>query len=277
MCEPVLIGLRSPAVGPEGPPATAPPHRSRVCRAPVRAQRPRGGSLVAMRPAIASAALTLSLLPAAGCHGSAPTGKPAPTESTAPAEDAEPAAPLTPRERDRRGDEHLLAGRFDEAMADFDAFLAAEPGHAAHHWRRGIACYYAARYDEGAAQFELHRSVNSDDVENAVWHFLCVARVRGVDEARAALLPVGPDPRAPMTTVYELFAGRATSEDVLAAADDAGTPDALFFGQLYVGLHHEALGETAAARRHLGLAATTFARPHYMGAIARMHAALPSD
>ncbi len=182
------------------------------------------------------------------------------------------APPLSPRQRDRRGDEHLFAGRFDEAIADFDAFLEAEPALEAHHWRRGIAYYYAGRYEEGAAQFVLHRTVNPDDVENAAWHFLCKARATSVDVARAALLPVGPDQRDPMREVYELFAGRGTPEDVLEGAASSRQQDAVFFAHLYLGLYHEALGQPAEAREHIELAATTHGRAHYMGRVARLHA-----
>ena len=85
-----------------------------------------------------------------GCSGS---GRVEPARSapgelvSAPAEERL----LSPRERDRRGDEHLFAGRFDEAIADYDAFLAVEPAFDAHHWRRGIACYYAEAWDEGCS------------------------------------------------------------------------------------------------------------------------------
>jgi lipoprotein NlpI len=50
------------------------------------------------------------------------------------------------------------------------------------------------------AQFELHRTVNPADVENAAWHFLRGARWVTA-KARAALLPVGPDSRVPMRQI----------------------------------------------------------------------------
>ena len=211
---------------------------------------------------------------------------PEPREVEAPdLEPSDPGSPrldstseqLTPRERDRRGDQHLFAGRFEQAIADFDAFLEAEPELDPHHWRRGIAYYYAGRFAEGAAQFVRHRTVNPDDVENAVWHFLCEARARGVEEARAALLPVGPDPRVPMRAVYELFAGRGSEEAVLRAAASSSQRDARFFAHLYLGLWFDATGDRARAREHLRLAATRHGRSHYMGRIARVHASLLDD
>ena len=80
---------------------------------------------------------------------------------------------------DRRGDVNLKLGKFAEAVADFDAYLKLKPTEGPYHWRRGIALYYAGKYAEGAKQFESHKAVNPEDVENAVWHFLCVAREKG--------------------------------------------------------------------------------------------------
>ena len=60
--------------------------------------------------------------------------------------------------------------------------------------------------------------MNPDDVENAAWHFLCVARAESPAKARAALLPVGPDARVPMREVYQMFRGTLTPEQVLSAA-----------------------------------------------------------
>src|SRR5204863_2991600 len=116
---------------------------------------------------------------------------------------------------------------------------------AAQHWQRGISCYYAGRYDDGRKQFELHQTVNPNDVENAAWHFLSVARSAGLAKARASLLPVSGDSRVPMTQIYALFAGKAKADDVLAAAQGGYASPAklnrhLFYSHLYVGLYYEA-------------------------------------
>lgn len=183
---------------------------------------------------------------------------------------------LTALERDQRGDAFLKAGFFREAIADFDAFLAARPELEAQHWRRGIAFYYAGEFAKGVRQFEVHRGVNPADVENAAWHFLCKARLSGVEAARAALLPCKPDARVPMMTVYELFRGAAKPEDVLRAARAPRAARqaeaALFYAHLYLGLYAEALGQKKRAKRHLDLAAREHTSPYYMGDVARMHA-----
>ena len=103
-------------------------------------------------------------------------------------------------------------GRFAQSAATFDEVAKAVPDEAPQLWQRGIALYYAGRYGDCRRQFESHRTVNPDDVENAAWHFLCVAREQTPDKARAALLPVGPDARVPMREVYQMFRGALSAE-----------------------------------------------------------------
>ena len=78
-------------------------------------------------------------------------------------------------------------GRFAESSAAFDSLAKAAPERAPYLWQRGIALYYAGRYEDCRRQFESHRAVNPDDVENAAWHFLCVARDESPAKARAGL------------------------------------------------------------------------------------------
>ena len=178
----------------------------------------------------------------------------------------------------RRGEGHFRLGHFKESVADFDKVIELEPDREPHHWQRGISLYYAGEFDRGARQFEKHKLVNPDDVENAAWHYLCVARARGVEKARQSLIPVAGDRRVPMAQVQLLFAGRATPDDVLAAVKAGNPAEAelrgrLFYAHLYIGLHHEAAGNAGAAREHILLAAEKYADDDYMGDVARVHAA----
>jgi lipoprotein NlpI len=119
--------------------------------------------------------------------------------------------------------------------------------------------------------------VNPNDVENAAWHFLCVAKLKGLNAAREALLPVGDDPRVPMKQVLALYAGKCKPEEVLAAAEKgegAARRNQLCFAHLYLGLYFEALGDAAKAREHILQAAGPFRMDHYMGKVAVMHAKL---
>src|SRR5579885_1676075 len=77
------------------------------------------------------------------------------------------------------------AGRIAASAAGFDKVARLAPDYAPQLWQRGIALYYAGRYRDCRAQFESHRTVNPNDVENAAWHFLCVARAESPEKARA--------------------------------------------------------------------------------------------
>src|ERR1051326_8479707 len=133
--------------------------------------------------------------------------------------------------------------RVAESIAGFDRVAKLVPDYAPQLWQRGIALYYAGRYKDCRAQFESHRTVNPDDVENAAWHFLCVARPKSPAKAKAALLPVGPDLRKPMREIYQMFRGELMPDQVLAAAGDGKDLGAEFYARLYVALYYEAAGD----------------------------------
>jgi lipoprotein NlpI len=161
--------------------------------------------------------------------------------------------------------------RITEAAAGFDRVAQLVPAMAPQLWQRGIVLYYAGRYKDCRAQFESHRTVNPNDVENAAWHFLCVARAESPEQAKKALLPVGPDPRLPMRQIYEMFQGRRRPDDVIAAA--GATTESQFYAHLYVGLYAEALGNKGLASEHItAAAADRFAEAGgYMHRVAKVH------
>jgi len=178
-----------------------------------------------------------------------------------------------------RGAAHFKLAHVDESIADFDKFIELKPDQAPYHWQRGISYYYAGRFEDGRKQFESHQKVNPDDVENAAWHFLCVARSAGVEKARASLIPVKDDGRVPMLQIHALFAGKADPEDVLRAAH-AGEPPAaelkrrLFYAHLYLGLCFEARSDAPAAYEHISKAARQYGADDYMSDVARVHLVL---
>jgi lipoprotein NlpI len=170
-----------------------------------------------------------------------------------------------------RAIDDFLAGRITESVAGFDEVVKLAPDAAPQLWQRGIALYYAGRYRDCRAQFESHRTVNPNDVENPAWHFLCVARAESPDRARAALLPVGPDQRSPMREIYQMFKGTMTPDAVLKAAGNDLSSQ--FYAELYVGLYYDAMGDAARAREHLSIAASSkFANAGgYMYRVATLH------
>jgi lipoprotein NlpI len=177
----------------------------------------------------------------------------------------------SPRDVLDRAINDFLSGRVGESVAGFDRVAALAPDAAPQLWQRGIALYYVGRYDDCRKQFESHRTVNPNDVENPAWHFLCVAHAESPQRARAALLPVGPDQRSPMREIYEMFKGAISPEAVLKAGGQSLS--ARFFAELYVGLYYEATGNRAAGLAHLkAAAAEEFARAGgYMHRVATLH------
>ncbi|MBA3698070.1 MAG: hypothetical protein H0W78_04370 [Planctomycetes bacterium] len=161
----------------------------------------------------------------------------------------------------------------------FDKVIELAPGAAPQLWQRGLSLYYAGRFADGRAQFELHQTVNGNDVENAAWHFICVVKTDGLAAARKAFIPIAGDARIPMREIHALYAGTGTAEAVLRAADADGQPteaerDQLCYAHLYLGLYYEAAGDAALARTHMRRAAIDYRMDHYMGKVAQVHVKL---
>lgn len=169
---------------------------------------------------------------------------------------------------------HFKAGRIAESVSGFDQATKLQPEAAPHLWQRGIALYYAERYKDCREQFESHRTVNPNDVENAAWHFMCVARQSNEAKAKRALLPVGPDSRAPMKEIYAMFQGGMSPDAVIRSAGTDWT--AQFYAHLYAGLFYDAIGKTSEALRQIRLAAQDKYADHggYMHDVALVHLAV---
>jgi len=182
--------------------------------------------------------------------------------------------PDSPRLYQTRGETHFYLGNIEQSISDFDRVIELVPNQEPRHWQRGISYYYAGEFAKGVAQFELHQTVNPQDVENAVWHFICKARLDGMEAARESLIPIERDHRVPMSQIWDLFSGEATPETVLDAARVAGSRQALCYAHLYLGLYYEALGRDELAEKHLRLAATDHFVDNYMGRVAKVHLAL---
>jgi lipoprotein NlpI len=182
-----------------------------------------------------------------------------------------------PQELFNQAVELFFAAKPVESARLFDQLVNLAPAVEPELWQRGLALYYADRFAAGRAQFELHKEVNPNDVENPAWHFLCVAKLEGVDAARAKLLPVGEDSRVPMKEILALFKGEGDEAAVLEAAgqgEGEARKNQLCYAHLYLGLFHEAAGTTEKARQHITQAAGPFKMDHYMGRVAVMHAKL---
>lgn len=179
----------------------------------------------------------------------------------------------------RDGIQFFYNAKPKESVAAFNKVIQLVPKAAPQLWQRGLSLYYTEDFKEGRIQFELHQTVNPHDVENAAWHFICVARAENVEAARKALISIEGDARVPMKEVHDLFSGKGTEEAVIAAANkgDPGSEDLrnqLCYAHLYLGLYHEALGYTDKAKEHMLKAARDYKMDHYMGKTAQVHVKL---
>ena len=168
----------------------------------------------------------------------------------------------------QRGMMQFKLGRIAASIDDFDRAEQISPTITPYLWQRGLSYYYAARFADGARQFEVDLQVNAHDVEETVWRYLCQAQLHGAETARQELLPVRNDPRPVMATVYELFAGACHVETLLAMARDRRER---FYSRLYAGLYFEAQRDEERAQGCMTEAAAMQVFDDYMGWLAIVH------
>ena len=172
------------------------------------------------------------------------------------------------------GQYYFFAAEIDSSLKHFDMVVQLNPDSEPYLWQLGITQYYAEEFERGKRLFEIHRTVNGNDVENSAWHFLCVAQLQSAEAAEKILIPVTGDTRVPMAEVQRMFAGELPPEDVIKAASNGH--NALCYAHLYVGLYHEAFGNDELGLKHIKLAATDYKHDHYMGIVAQVHLQLRS-
>lgn len=182
----------------------------------------------------------------------------------------------------QRADALFFLGRFKAAVADYDQMMQLDPKLADSHWRRGIALFYADRFRDAAAQFESYHSFDQVDRENGIWRYLSQHKAYGREKAREGLLKYEKDDREPFPSVYKLFAGSMTPQNILepiTASELSATEreKRLFYAHLYIGLNHAVEGELVAAQQHLRLSTlnnwgpVAGYGPHYMWHVGRLH------
>lgn len=187
-----------------------------------------------------------------------------------------------------RGRARFCLSKFADAVEDFDRYVALRPAAASRQWERGIACYYAGQFTEGAKQFALYQTYHDNDVENSVWRYLCMAqdeklgkRPQRLKQAREAILPIRNDRRQGMMKVYDLYRGEASVKELLAAVkptEEQPSTGPLFYAQLYIGLYHEVQGDRKQAEKMIALAANEHHKDarqgrvnHFMYEVAAVH------
>ncbi len=184
-------------------------------------------------------------------------------------------APRDPGTALQAADIYLRAGKVEWAVRLFDRYLKSKRQDLPQLWQRGIALYFMGEYQAAASQFEVHRTVNPNDVENAAWHFLCVAKAESPSEAKAKLLPAPGDPRPPMDEVLKMLSSGdqkiVTNKVESLPIGSKERESAQFYGDFYLGLYADATGRPDDARKFMYKAAENAPR-NYMGDVARVYA-----
>ncbi len=177
----------------------------------------------------------------------------------------------------QRGMVRFQLAKIDDSIADFDCAEELEPKITPYLWQRGLSYYYAARYQEGAKQFEIDLTVNRHDAEETIWQYLCLAKYLGVAEAQKAMGKARAeriafsqnDSRLIMCQISSFYAGDCTAEE-LAAGNQQGKRGN-FYTHLYLGLYYEVAGDLEQGQRYIVKAAKDFAIADYMWYLACVH------
>lgn len=181
--------------------------------------------------------------------------------------------PKDPKAYIQRGMVNFKLAKINESIQDFDMAEQLDARLKPYLWQRGLSYYYAERFAEGAQQFEIDLTVNTQDIEETVWRYLCIARLASVAEARSSLLMVKNDPRRVMRGVYDLYAGNCTPDDVLSVGELEGE-GSKFYSHLYLGLYYEAEKNVEMAFKYIVKAADKYKIDDYMWHLAQVHKTL---
>jgi lipoprotein NlpI len=185
------------------------------------------------------------------------------------------------------GDYYLRAGKIRESIEQFERYIERVPLHKPELWQYGIALAIAGDYEAGRKQFELHRTVNPNDVENSLWHFYCVAKAQSAAKALELILPAPGDRRVPMEELLWLYRVGGDQTEAQVAARDAAQlqvraavsrvaaasrqrASAEFFADLYLAMHADAWGDRESAVE-LAAKAAKATEVNYMTDVGRVY------
>ena len=175
-------------------------------------------------------------------------------------------------------DASFMKGDVQQSIESYDRLIELNPQLEPRLWQRGLALYYADRFEDGKQQFETHQTYNRQDVENAVWHLLCHSRIVGLEKAREDFIPITQDRRVPMKQIHQLFGGSGSVEDVFQAARTTpalGRSKAtqVYYAHLYVGLYYDMVGDARKSMAEMREAAkiNPLSKDLLMGRVADVH------
>ncbi len=147
----------------------------------------------------------------------------------------------------RVGVHYVLLGQFDEAFEAFDSALELEPGHEFALLNRGIALYYAQRYDLAVEDFEGFLSADISDPYRVLWLYLAEyerSPERAIEHLQQNRLQLADD--AWGTQIVDHLLGRLSVNELLQRAQQPWAEPATLAERLceaYFYLAKEALSE----------------------------------
>ena len=149
------------------------------------------------------------------------------------------------RDLSRRGDLRMFLGNTAGALTDYSAMIEVDPAQDRPHWRRGIALYFAKRFEDASQQFARYHEYDSRDRENGIWKFLCDIRAKGVSHARSNMLPYNRFDRHPFPQLYDLFLGSSSVQqyDTAVVGEVSRSEMVRFFHLYYRGVYRAELGD----------------------------------
>ncbi len=152
-----------------------------------------------------------------------------------------------------RGCSYFKMGNVLAAVFNWQRFIQLKPEKETEHWQICVGHALLGNYEEARKRFEWHWTANTEDMEVAFWHFLCVARTDGMTQARENLISVSGEKRVPMAQLHALFKGTGSEAEVWLAVEQGG-PSAEeraqreFFAHYYLGLLKQAKGKLDEAK-----------------------------
>ena len=154
-----------------------------------------------------------------------------------------------------RGCNHFKMGNVLAAVRDWQIFIQLKPEKETEHWQICVGHTLLGNYEEARKRFEWHWTENTEDMEVAFWHFLCVARTEGLAKARENLMTVSGEERVPMAQLYALYKGTGTGAEAdVWLAVEYGSPNSTeraqreFFATYYLGLLRQSEGRLKEAK-----------------------------
>ncbi|CBN77475.1 conserved unknown protein [Ectocarpus siliculosus] len=159
----------------------------------------------------------------------------------------------------------LKAGMLEKGCEYYTSAADLSPP-SARTWPLGVILYYLGRYEEAAVRLDtdirsFEKQFEECATDERIWQ--AAAWIRGAREAGAdveqvaAALPPLPisEPNALRRTVYNMFRGGPTPEDVQQVAKvGAGGIDYFgvdFFSEVFLGLYHDAHGNELEAETYI--------------------------